>query len=1029
MSDSPETPNILAKVTSQGPEGADRWSRHLAMINEVGKKALSSLDVHALLNGVAEAIQKGFAYYDVSVFLVEFESGECVLTAQAGAYVGKTAVGYRQKLGVGIVGWVAQHGETAVVNDVSKDPRFLVAFAEEAHSRSELAVPIRLERKTLGVINVENRQRDAFDERDVTALETISDQVAQAVANARLFSAAQTLSELSKSIVDTIPSALCILDEDLKIVSANRGFVAAFARGEDALVGRALSEFWPQQTLDTVQLEDAVRRAIENVETVTLSNLHMAPGADADSAWVEQGERILNMRLCGMELPEGRRALLVVDDVTAWRAAETRAVRSVQQIELLMASAPIGINSLDSNGTFTYWSSGSERVFGYAADEVVGSQTLALLAPSGLDWQATLERTRHEGEVESETRMRRKDGSLVPIHCMFVPLRNAAGEQTGYTVSFLDITERQRAQEALLQEKGKLEKVMDVVGAGLALIDRDFNITWANRRISEWFGGDPIGRKCYRVYCHRDQVCRNCAVQEVFRTGQPAESQDTAALADGSYHYFHRAAAPILDASGQVVEVLEVSQDVTDYTKKEYQLARLRQLGEAMQGVLQLDVLLRRILTYVTAGQALGFNRAVLLLLDEDQQCLVGELGVGPESYEDASRIWREIAERGHTLHDLLEAGGEPNPADDQAMCELARRIRVPLSETSSVVVRAVLDKKPYVVDDAFNDEGVSPGLAGLIGAKEFVVVPLVARGRALGAVIADKRFSSQPITPEHVELLSMFAAQAGLAIENAESYRSIESKMKELEEAYRDLAETQDKLIVSERLAAVGRMAAHVAHEIRNPLVTIGGFARALQAQPPDPERYRRSVEIIVKEVRGLEQILADVMDFTRPGRPVVQKRNLNEVVEQTVELVADRAEREGIRLTVQLADALPDVSIDAGKIKQVILNLLQNGLDAAPAGGEVSVTTQPTAGGVRLCVANTGDPIPEDQMGDVFEPFFTTKPGGTGLGLAASQKIVQDHGGDISVTSSAEEGTRFTVTLPLDGPKSEERRQGTGN
>jgi PAS domain S-box-containing protein len=236
-----------------------------------------------------------------------------------------------------------------------------------------------------------------------------------------------------------------------------------------------------------------------------------------------------------------------------------------------------------------------------------------------------------------------------------------------------------------------------------------------------------------------------------------------------------------------------------------------------------------------------------------------------------------------------------------------------------------------------------------------------------------------------------------------------------------RDQTERQDlteRLLMSERLAAIGRAAAHVGHEIKNPLMIIGGFAEQLLKRNCLEERDAAKLRVILQEVRRLEAMLAEMRDFTRSTILKPAPCQLNELVEETLLLLeADLAER-GIHLIRLLDPALPEASLDAGQIKQVIINVIMNAIEAMPVGGRLEVRTSVERRGVLLEVRDTGKGIDPSKINEVFSPFFTTKKKGTGLGLAISYKIVQDHGGSIFLRSKPGKSTVATVVLPLTGP-----------
>ncbi len=861
-------------------------ANHLAIINQVARRAFGTFDLDTLLQETASLIQQQFAYYDVSIFLVDRQTNEVVLRAQAGAYKAASAIGYRQPLGVGMVGWAASTGTTLLANDVARDPHYIMAFEGEQASRSELVVPIKLAGQVAGVINIECTELGAFDSIDATSIETLADQLAHAIESVRLVAEMRYLKELDENILASIPSSILVLDRGQRIVSANDTACRVLERPLDQLVGQDLRTFIG---LDGPAAA-AMQRVIESV--------------------IDSDQRL-------------------------WLPAE--------RVRL----------------------------------------------PNGLE-------------------------RIVDIYLSPMARRGGAGDapQRHAIVCISDVTERRLAEEALLREKQKLDDIVSAMGAGVALIDRELNIVWSNKTLNQWFGGgrSVVGQKCHLIHANPASPCPDCRAEAAFATGEAHADirlhRDTPL---GTRHFQH-IFAPVRDHTGNVTQVIMLAFDVTEHARSLEQIALLQKLSQVMQGVVELDRLLHLILTCVTAGPGLGFNRAILLLVNDERTHLEGRLGVGPASHEEAARIWRELSQRAQTLDDLLKLFDEPRQPTDTAMRYLARQIRIPLSDTSQVPVQALNKQRPIVVADADADPGVTPQLRSLLWAKQFVCVPLIARDAALGVIIADNVFTGHPIGAREVEMLQTFASHAGLAISAATAYKRLEEKLDELEE-------TRDRLVRSERLAVVGRLAAHVAHEIRNPLATIGGFARAALRAPGDSPKVERNTRIIIEEVERLEQILANVMNFTRPGSPVPRERDINESVEALCAFHEHLFAERKIVVRKSLDPNCPILRFDPEQIRQVLLNLCQNAIDSMPRGGELTVMTRALEDHVEVVIADTGHGMTESVMENIFQPFFTTKPGGTGLGLSVCQKIIQDHGGDIEVNSKPGAGSSFTISLPIPG------------
>ncbi|MFA5028104.1 MAG: GAF domain-containing protein, partial [Candidatus Methylomirabilota bacterium] len=413
-------------------------------------------------------------------------------------------------------------------------------------------------------------------------------------------------------------------------------------------------------------------------------------------------------------------------------------------------------------------------------------------------------------------------------------------------------------------------------------------------------------------------------------------------------------------------------------------LSILGEIGAAMQGTMQLDPLLRVILTGVTLGEGLGFNRAALLLVDESRGILQGRMGVGPSSGEEAARIWGRLASGPHSLAEIVAERLEGGEGEASAFHRFAESLRIPLRPEAGVLARTVLEARAFRISTARQDPCVHPDWEGRLEVDEFASVPLLAKGRATGVIVADNRWTGKPIGDEDLEFLALFASQAGLAVESARVHTR-------LEEAHREVQKNHHQLLVQERLAALGEMSAHLVHEVRNPLVAIGGFARRLARGLQDRQVEGRYAEVIAREVTRLERILSDVREFAAQGRLHLEPTDLAALLDDCLILVEERIGRQGVRLEVTIGDRLPAVRLDAVRMKQAILNLLANALEAMPGGGTLAVSgfrrflEEPAAtaagpdeaepgGWIELSVADSGGGIALGSPERIFEPFFTT-------------------------------------------------------
>ena len=228
------------------------------------------------------------------------------------------------------------------------------------------------------------------------------------------------------------------------------------------------------------------------------------------------------------------------------------------------------------------------------------------------------------------------------------------------------------------------------------------------------------------------------------------------------------------------------------------------------------------------------------------------------------------------------------------------------------------------------------------------------------------------------------------------------------------ELESAQKKLLHAERLTAVGQGVARVSHEIKNPLMVIGGFARQVARKIQGDEPSVKKLNLIVEEVQRLEKLLTEVRDFTRVREPAMQEDDINRVVQTVADLMESTLSSAGVKLDLQLGPDAGFSRFDPDQIKQVLINLVKNAMEAMPQGGMITIRTRGEGRGIFVEVKDTGPGITPEHLNEIFNPFFTTKEKGTGLGLAVSLKILNDHNGELLVSSQVGEGSVFTVRLP---------------
>jgi len=254
-----------------------------------------------------------------------------------------------------------------------------------------------------------------------------------------------------------------------------------------------------------------------------------------------------------------------------------------------------------------------------------------------------------------------------------------------------------------------------------------------------------------------------------------------------------------------------------------------------------------------------------------------------------------------------------------------------------------------------------------------------------------------------------------------------IENLNRDLKGYIEELRNIQGRLVQVEKLSALGRLTADVAHEIRNPLTSIGGFARRLDKKIAEFTKEKEYIDIIISEVDRLERILKDVLTFSREAKFYMEYQEINSVIKESLQTFADVCSEQSILIEEKLDPSLPPVLVDKEQIRLAVNNLISNAIDAMPKGGTLGINTYieelHDVNFVVVEITDTGFGIPEGKLDMIFEPFYTTKEigVGTGLGLSICKKIIDEHNGLVKVESKLDKGTSFKLFFPYQSKEDE--------
>lgn len=437
-------------------------------------------------------------------------------------------------------------------------------------------------------------------------------------------------------------------------------------------------------------------------------------------------------------------------------------------------------------------------------------------------------------------------------------------------------------------------------------------------------------------------------------------------------------------------------------------------LGEVSKIIARLDKeedIILAILTVITAKQGLGFNRAFVFLRGSEFDVLQGKYALGPSSPEEAISIWK-VLERDDTasLEKLVTKGQKLHYLKNSPLTRITRRLSIPIEDPAGVIIQGVREVR-FVKHDELKSE-TEMHIASSLGLENFCVCPIATTEDSLGLIIVDNIFTGKEIDAEDAHLLELIASHATTSLRAAQLKESLNRNVESLKGTYRKLKANEERMMKAERLAISGELTSSVIHEIKNPLVAIGGFARNLYHSGEVTGETQDKLAIIMNEALRLEKYLEKL--HTKVSKLKLEEGEINQILEDNCQLLQNDFEERKITLLKSFAPDLPICLYDVVKIHEVFLNILQNSLEAVKEGGEVRIRTWADTDSVYVEIKDDGKGIPQNQISRIFTPFFTTKEYGSGLGLAFAHRIVKDHGGNIAVSSTEGAGTTFVVSVP---------------
>ncbi len=408
------------------------------------------------------------------------------------------------------------------------------------------------------------------------------------------------------------------------------------------------------------------------------------------------------------------------------------------------------------------------------------------------------------------------------------------------------------------------------------------------------------------------------------------------------------------------------------------------------------DIYYRELNTVLKFSSLINSSLKIETVLDTAMKCAEEFINA------EASTIYEKDDEK-NDLFIRLARGEKKDPI---------KNIRIKIGD--GIAGHVVETSTPMIINDVNSEKRFNNRFDQLTGFKtrNMICVPLMLRGKATGAILVLNKRTGEQFNEYDLEILNSLAVQIAVAIENASLYERLEEKY---ELTALDLKNAEEKLIRAERIAAMGHLVNGVAHEIRNPVMVIGGFASRLKnSYSHDPE-VSRYTEIILGETARLERLVKQVHRLAEVQTADLTPGNILPLIEKILKSFEPQAEKQNIVFQLSAEENIPDINMDESQLVTAFSNIFENALESMTKGGQLTISLKIEENHLLIDIADTGAGIEDDEIEFIYDPFVTSKTTGVGLGLTMVHQIIINHGGEIMIKSRKNEGTRIKITMQL--------------
>ncbi len=906
------------------------------------------------------------------------------------------------KVGDGVAGKVAETGEAVLIEDIKAAPENVKVPILDV--RSVVCVPLKIGDEIIGTVGLYDKKSPTgeiipFDRDDLKTTEGFGSIISLAIEKARLFEMQLQKERETKEakrrldlLFETVQNGIVTLDRNYRVLSVNKYVVDLLHKPADEIVGRSAIEVFHEKGL--ICPHCVAKLTFETGDYNVITQSRGANYAELSSYPIkdERGEVVETVVL----IQDITDKVLYQEEILSLykEVAQTK-----DYLESIIDNSADAIITTDLNGIVTQWNKGAERIYGFTEQEALGS-FLPFIPDFLMDTEKQYIERIKKGETirDIETLRRRKDGKIIEVSLTLSPIKDATGEIIGISGISRDISEKKKVEKELIRRNQELSRLFFISSAMRSTLElgRLLRMVLTAVTMSDGLG---FNRAILFLYDEERNVLKG-----TMGVG-PASAEE----------------------AWQVWERLSIEKKTLPEILREIERGPLRKdsfLDKLSTGI-ELEV------ETTSTAMALAIkNRKAMIIKNAKDNPIADPIIIqqlGSEDYAVVPLISRDkvigliwvdnyFNRKPITDEDMKFLSGF---ADQVASAIESARLfeKVKLAEAELENIFESISDLLYITTEDYTIRNINRAVVEKIGKPKEEII-----GKKCYEIFHG---TSEPYEkcPHHKTVQTRkayieefedpyrggtFLTSTSPLFDTAGNFLGTVHIVRDISE----LKKLREKLAMSQRMAALGEVAAKVAHEIRNPLVSIGGFSRRLEKKLDG--NLKEYASIITREVTRLEEILRDILSFVKEVRVKKEEVDAVSILDEVISLFNNEIKRKGIVVERDYMDPLA-LFVDPNRIKEALINIVSNAIQVLNENDQIILRTFKDGDSGIIEITDTGPGIDEKDIPFIFDPFFTTKIEGTGLGLAITHRIIEEHNGRIDVFSRKGKGTTFRITLPL--------------